>query len=88
MPFRSGLAPGLQEHVFEPYVRGRATTQPGIGLGLGTVKRLVEAHGGEVEVRSIPGRGCTFSFALPKVADARAAAGLVEPLELAYSGRG
>jgi signal transduction histidine kinase len=65
-----GLAVGSEEHVFEPYVRGRAATQPGIGLGLATVKRLVEGHGGRVGVRSMLGQGCTFWFELPKVAAA------------------
>jgi signal transduction histidine kinase len=65
-----GLAVGSEEQVFEPYVRGRATTQPGIGLGLATVKRLVEGHGGRVGVRSVLGQGCTFWFELPKVAGA------------------
>lgn len=65
-----GLPSGFEDHAFEPYVRGRAPTQPGIGLGLATVKRLVEGHGGRVGVRSIPGSGCTFWFELPKVADA------------------
>jgi len=63
-----GLAPDMEARVFEPYARARGTTEPGIGLGLATVKRLAEAHGGRVGVRSVPGRGCTFWFELPLVA--------------------
>jgi signal transduction histidine kinase len=61
-----GLPPGLEEHVFEPYVRGPGPAQPGIGLGLATVKRLAEAHHGTCGVRSVSGEGCTFWFELPK----------------------
>jgi signal transduction histidine kinase len=60
-----GLAPELQERVFEPYVRG-AEDQPGVGLGLATVKRLAEAHGGCVGVKSRPGAGATFWFEVPR----------------------
>ncbi len=52
--------------VFEPYVRGRGHRQPGLGLGLATVKKLAESHGGRVGVRSELGRGCTFWFELPR----------------------
>ncbi len=61
-----GLPAGLEERVFEPYVRGHGVTQAGIGLGLATVKRLAEAHRGTCGVRSVPGEGCTFWFELPK----------------------
>src|SRR5690606_23517573 len=57
-----GLPPDLEKHVFEPYFRKPGVRQPGIGLGLATVKRLAEAHGGRVGVVSSPGRGCTFWF--------------------------
>jgi signal transduction histidine kinase len=60
-----GLPPELGEQVFEPYVRGPNSGQPGIGLGLATVKRIADAHGGRVGVRSVPGVGCTFSVELP-----------------------
>ena len=51
--------------LFEPYVRADSN-QPGIGLGLATVKRLAEAHRGAVGVESAPGCGSTFWFELPK----------------------
>jgi signal transduction histidine kinase len=62
-----GLPLGLGLAAFEPYVRGPDTGKPGIGLGLATVKRIAEAHGGSVGVRSAPGRGCLFWFELPAV---------------------
>lgn len=60
-----GLAPELASRVFDPHVRGPGSNQPGIGLGLATVKRLAEAHGGAAGVRSTPGAGSTFWFELP-----------------------
>lgn len=60
-----GLPPELGEQAFEPYVRGRNSRQPGIGLGLATVKRIADAHGGRVDVRSVSGVGCTFIVELP-----------------------
>ena len=62
-----GLPAGMEDSVFEPYVRGAGLTQPGLGLGLSTVRRLVQAHGGALGVRSEVGRGCTFWFEMPCV---------------------
>ena len=63
-----GLPPGTESAVFEPYVRGPGSTQPGLGLGLATVKRIAGAHGGAVGVDSKPGAGCRFWIELPKAA--------------------
>jgi len=60
-----GLPAELGDQAFEPYVRGPNSGQPGIGLGLATVKRIADAHGGRVGVRSVPGLGCTFTVDLP-----------------------
>ena len=60
-----GVAPDLEQHVFEPYFRGKSQATPGLGLGLATVKRLVEAHGGRVGLRSTPGQGSVFWFDMP-----------------------
>ncbi|HTP26071.1 MAG TPA: HAMP domain-containing sensor histidine kinase [Anaeromyxobacteraceae bacterium] len=60
-----GLPPELVERVFDPYVRGERQDKPGLGLGLATVKRLVEGHRGRLGVETMPGRGCLFWFELP-----------------------
>jgi hypothetical protein len=60
-----GLPPDVENRVFDAHARARNATQPGLGLGLATVKRLAEAHGGSVGVTSVLGRGCTFWFELP-----------------------
>jgi signal transduction histidine kinase len=62
-----GLPEGLGARSFEPFVRGAGSREPGIGLGLATVKKITEAHGGRVDVRSIPGRGARFGIELPAV---------------------
>ncbi|MDD2455354.1 MAG: ATP-binding protein [Kiritimatiellae bacterium] len=49
--------------VFEPY---QTTKAKGIGLGLMIVQRIVEEHGGEIELSSKPGEGTCFKIRLPR----------------------
>jgi len=53
--------------LFEPFfqVPRQSHVGQGSGLGLAIVKAIVDAHGGEVEARSVEGRGTTFSLVLP-----------------------
>ncbi|HZS36631.1 MAG TPA: HAMP domain-containing sensor histidine kinase [Polyangia bacterium] len=60
-----GVPPGMERAVFEPFVRSGSRAQPGIGLGLATVKRLVEGYRGEVGLESRAGAGSCFWFELP-----------------------
>ncbi len=61
-----GVPPALADRVFERHVRGERSS--GLGLGLATVKRLVETHRGRLGVRSSPGRGSCFWVELPAAA--------------------
>jgi len=65
-----GIAPEDQVHLFEKFYRvsSKETSDiEGTGLGLAIVKSIVEAHGGQIWVKSQSGRGSTFGFALPVV---------------------
>ena len=50
------------EHLFEPFFTRKTR---GTGLGLANVKRILEEHGGSVEIESIPSEGTRVSLWLP-----------------------
>ena len=57
------------DFVFDPFFRVDKTRTPrtgGYGLGLSLAKTIVEAHGGDITIRSTPGHGTTVCIALPK----------------------
>jgi two-component system OmpR family sensor kinase len=66
------LGPGMTEkqaaRAFDPFYRAddsRDRRSGGVGLGLSIVRRVVEAHGGIIELETAPGRGCSFTARLP-----------------------
>ena len=70
-----GIAPEDVPEVFEEFrqVGDIAARQPGTGLGLALSRRLVEAHGGRIELESTIGVGSRFTVFLPAAADDAAA---------------
>jgi signal transduction histidine kinase len=61
-----GIDPGVWLRLFEPYSRGdSARSYGGLGLGLFIARRIVEAHGGRIEVQSEKGKGSQFRVHLP-----------------------
>lgn len=68
-----GMDAALLPHVFELFTQGMRSSdrsQGGLGLGLALVKSLVNLHGGSVTAWSAgPGKGSTFSFFLPRLAE-------------------
>lgn len=61
-----GISAEDRPHIFEPFRRGsRHEGVPGMGLGLWVARRIVEAHGGVLEVESAPGAGAVFHVRLP-----------------------
>jgi len=58
----SGIQAMDLENIFDPFF---TTKSQGTGLGLAIVYRIITAHGGEISVTSIPGRGTAFKFLLP-----------------------
>ncbi|GJE81058.1 sensor histidine kinase [Methylorubrum thiocyanatum] len=61
-----GIAPQDHDRIFELFRRSGAQDQPGEGIGLASVKTLVRALGGRIEVSSQPGTGTTFVVTLPR----------------------
>jgi len=57
-----GVPPDVMSRLFEPYFTTKAS---GNGLGLMIVQRIVQEHGGHLDVASEPGRGTAFTLSLP-----------------------
>lgn len=63
-----GMAPEVRERIFEPFFTTKGKGR-GTGLGLTSLKALVEEVGGGVEVASVPGEGSTFRVRFPRITD-------------------
>ena len=58
----AGIPEDLRKRIFEPFF---TTKQEGTGLGLAIAKRIIDAHGGRIEVSSAPSTGTIFTVFLP-----------------------
>lgn len=62
-----GLPEGKTEELFKPFEQ-RGRDRSGLGLGLSISRRGVEATGGRISVRNVPGSGCIFTIDMPRAA--------------------
>ena len=60
----NGMDAATLARIFEPY---HTTKEQGTGLGLMVCRRIVRAHGGEIDVESKPGAGTTFTVRIPRL---------------------
>ena len=61
-----GIPPDDLDHIFDPFYRGtNSRRETGFGLGLTTVKSIIEGHGWSIGVSSEVGKGTTFTIRMP-----------------------
>ena len=59
----TGMTEGVRRRIFNPFYTTKGAK--GTGLGLSISYMLIKSHNGDIEVRTEPGRGTTFSIKLP-----------------------
>lgn len=62
----NGIPDAIKDKIFQPFFTTKPTGQ-GTGLGLSLSYDIVKAHGGELKVRSLPGKGTSFIITLPMI---------------------
>ena len=57
-----GMPPEVADHIFDPFFTTKAQ---GSGLGLAIVRKIVDAHDGQIDLKTVPGHGTTIRVTLP-----------------------
>ena len=70
-----GIAPAAVDRIFNPFF---STKNGGTGLGLALTHKIVEDHGGSIDVRSTPGAGTTFRVVLAQMPEMPAGSGVTD----------
>jgi signal transduction histidine kinase len=65
-----GGFPASKSELFEVFGDRRGSDRSGLGLGLSIARKAMRAHGGDIHVRNLPGKGCVFLIEVPLAAEA------------------
>jgi signal transduction histidine kinase len=60
-----GGIPANHKDLFQAFGDRRGTDRSGLGLGLSIARKAVRAHGGDIQIRNLPGSGCVFAIDVP-----------------------
>ena len=60
-----GGIPESKGDLFQPFGQRRGGDRSGLGLGLSIARQAVRAHGGDIRIRNMPGKGCVFTIDVP-----------------------
>jgi signal transduction histidine kinase len=66
-----GVRPEIRPHIFDPFFSGREAGR-GLGLGLSKAWRIVELHGGRIDVENQATSGAKFTISLPRITESLA----------------
>jgi signal transduction histidine kinase len=66
---RCGGLPEGSVDLFQPFGDRRGSDRSGLGLGLSIARQAVRAHGGDILIRNMPGKGCVFTIEVPLAAE-------------------
>jgi len=80
-----GLPGGCPDDLFRAFEQ-RGHDRSGLGLGLAFSRKVVEANGGTISVRNLPGRGCVFAIDLPRAAGSFSSPGHNRACNAAHAG--
>ena len=64
-----GGIPQFKEELFQVFGNRRGSDRSGLGLGLAIARKAVRAHGGEILIHNMPGKGCIFVIDVPLAAE-------------------
>ena len=63
-----GGIPESEGDPFQSFGKRRGRDRTGLGLGLSIARKAVRAHGGDIHIRNLPGKGCVFTIDVPLAA--------------------
>ena len=65
-----GGIPASDGDPFQSFGERRGRDRTGLGLGLSIARKAVRAHGGDIHIHNLPGKGCVFTVDVPLAAEA------------------